>query len=277
MPDLDGEMLGGRIRADDRLKHTKLVMMTSIQQRGAIERMQELGFSAYLVKPVKQSRLMDCLMEVLSSQGTHIVTEYQRRSVARLSPPKTIASKLKILLAEDSVINQKVAINQLRNLGYEADIAANGKEVLEAIARVRYDLILIDCQMPELDGYDTTRQIRQLDNPNCDIAIVAMTANAMKEDRAKCLNAGMDDYLSKPIRKEDLAAKLTEWEETILQKMPLSINLRQKIKDIWILPMQILVKMPAEILMGIEIVRWRKVNCLLPRLQIHCLLRLHPL
>jgi PAS domain S-box-containing protein len=218
MPDLDGEMLGGRIRADDRLKHTKLVMMTSIQQRGAIKRMQELGFSAYLVKPVKQSRLMDCLMEVLSSQGTHLVTEYQRRSVPRLSPPKAIASKLKILLAEDSVINQKVAINQLRNLGYEADIAANGKEVLEAIARVKYDLILMDCQMPELDGYDTTRQIRQLDNSNCDIAIVAMTANAMKEDRAKCLNAGMDDYLSKPIRKDDLAVKLAEWEETILQK-----------------------------------------------------------
>ncbi len=219
MPDIDGEMLGRQIREDDRLKQTKLIMMTSLQQRGAIQRVQELGFSAYLMKPVKQSRLKDCLMEVISSQGTHLVMEYQRRKP--LSPSHQqipIASKLKILLAEDSPINQKVAINQLKNLGYEADVAANGIEVLEAIARIEYDLILMDCQMPELDGYETTRQIRLLDSASRDIVIVAMTANVMKEDREKCLNVGMNDYLGKPIRKEDLGAKLAEWGITIFER-----------------------------------------------------------
>jgi PAS domain S-box-containing protein len=216
MPDIDGEMLSKQIKTDEKLKHTKLVMMSSLNHRRSFKRMQELGFSAYLMKPVKQSRLIDCLKEVLSSKGEHLVTDRQRQTQLRPLYSTRIASKLKILLAEDSLINQKVAINQLKNIGYEVDVAANGKEVLEAIARLRYDLILMDCQMPELDGYSTTRQIRQMDSPNCDIAIVAMTANAMKEDRARCLNAGMDDYLSKPIRKEDLAAKLKYWERIIL-------------------------------------------------------------
>jgi PAS domain S-box-containing protein len=216
MPDIDGESLGTQIMADERLKHTKLVMMTSLQQRGEIARMQELGFSAYLVKPVKRSRLRSCLMTVLSSQAGELAGD----QMELLNSPRPVRtpSKLKILLAEDSVTNQKVAISQLRNLGYEADVAANGEEVLEAIARIDYDLILMDCQMPELDGYEATRRIRQMDRPKRNITIVAMTANAMKEDRAICLDVGMDDYISKPIRKDDLAAKLAQWQETILQK-----------------------------------------------------------
>jgi CheY-like chemotaxis protein len=224
LPDMDGEMLGRQIKDDDQLKQTKLIiMMSSLQQKGTIQRLQELGFSAYLTKPVKQSRLKDCLMEVISSQGTRLVTEYQRRKP--LSPSRAIASsKLKILLAEDSPINQKVAINQLKNLGYEADVAANGIEVLEAIARIEYDLILMDCQMPELDGYETTRQIRLLDCASREIVIVAMTANVMKEDRERCLNVGMNDYLSKPIRKEDLGDKLAQWEKTIFERNETAIE-----------------------------------------------------
>jgi PAS domain S-box-containing protein len=219
MPDIDGEMLGRQIREDDRLNYTKLVMMTSVQQRGTIQHIQELGFSTYLIKPVKQSRLHECLMEVLSPQATSLVTEFPRKALIATSDRKVaIASNLKILLAEDSPINQKVAINQLKNLGYEADVAANGIEVLEAIARIEYDLILMDCQMPELDGYETTRQIRLLDSASRDIAIVAMTANAMKEDREKCLNVGMNDYLSKPIRKEDLGEKLDLWRKIIFER-----------------------------------------------------------
>jgi PAS domain S-box-containing protein len=214
MPDVDGEMLGEQIKLDDRLKQTKLVMMSSLNNRQSFKHMQELGFSAYLVKPIKASRLMECLVEVLSPQTMPLVKEY--RSEMRSPHPARIASNLKILLAEDSAINQKVAINQLKHIGYEADIAANGQEVLAAISKIRYDLILMDCQMPELDGYSTTRQIRQLDNNTRNITIVAMTANAMKEDRERCLEAGMNDYLSKPIRKEDLAAKLKYWEEIIL-------------------------------------------------------------
>ncbi len=259
MPDVDGEMLGEQIKTDDKLRHTKLVMMSSLNNRRSFKRMQELGFSAYLMKPVKQSRLMDCLKEVLSSKGEHLVTDRQRQTPLRpLHLPKS-ASKLKILLAEDSLINQKVAINQLKNLGYEVDVAANGKEVLEAIARIRYDLILMDCQMPELDGYTTTRRIRQLDNPNCDIAIVAMTANALKEDRARCLNAGMDDYVSKPIRKEDLAAKLKYWERIIL--VGDDVNIAEDLKNVSDIPPTIsqTISTPVELPVDIGI-DWKYLN-----------------
>jgi PAS domain S-box-containing protein len=228
MPDLDGEMLGAQIKADPQYRQIKLVMMASLQQRGAIERLQELGFSAYLLKPIKRSRLQSCLKQLFSNQAA---SDLEERAMPPTRSPKTIekASNLKILLAEDSLTNQKVAVNQLKNLGYKADIAANGKEVLTAIARIDYDLILMDCQMPELDGYEATRQIRQLDPPRSNIAIVAMTANAMKEDRDRCLEVGMNDYLSKPIRKEELAAKLAEWEATILGDVSPS---RDEIEDV---------------------------------------------
>ncbi|WP_019498691.1 PAS domain S-box protein [Pseudanabaena sp. PCC 6802] len=215
MPDMDGETLSAQIKSDPQLQSIELVMMASLQQRGAIEHWRKLGFSAYLLKPVKRSRLQDCLKHLLSDSAA-LVTEDRVKPVARSPQTTRNISNLKILLAEDSLTNQKVAINQLRNLGYKADIAANGQEVLAALDRINYDLILMDCQMPELDGYETTRQIRQLDRPQSNIVIVAMTANAMKEDRVRCLEAGMNDYLSKPIRKEELAAKLAEWETTIL-------------------------------------------------------------
>jgi hypothetical protein len=134
-------------------------------------------------------------------------------------------SKLKILLAEDSLVNQKVAINQLTNLGYSADVAGNGKEVLEMLAHVPYDIILMDCQMPILDGYEASRRVRELEVESKDrkakIIIIALTANAMKEDRDRCLAAGMDDYLSKPIRKEDLGAKLSHWGQILAQTISL--------------------------------------------------------
>ncbi|WP_434683718.1 response regulator [Pseudanabaena minima] len=213
MPDLDGEMLGAKIKADPTLQDIKLIMLTSLNQRGGISRVKEMGFEFYLVKPVKQSRLLDILMEVVSIETN--------RKALPISPliglddiPKKI-SKLKILIAEDSPINQKVALHQLRSFGYDADVAGNGKEVLDLLKHIHYDIILMDCQMPEMDGYETTTAIRQLDSAKSKIVILAMTANAMKEDRDRCLAYGMDDYLSKPIRKEDLAQKLASWERKI--------------------------------------------------------------
>lgn len=214
--DIDGEMLVRQIKADPQLDSIKLIMMTSLNQTREIKRMQALGFSSHLVKPVKQSRLFDCLIEVLFPDRQYLTARDRNSNSSRQLSARQ--SKLKILLAEDNIVNQKVAINQLKNLGYEADIAANGREVLDSIARIQYDLILMDCQMPELDGYATTRKIRQLDSPNKNLAIVAMTANAMKEDREKCLENGMNDYLSKPVRKEELAAKLAYWEQVVLSK-----------------------------------------------------------
>jgi PAS domain S-box-containing protein len=212
MPDLDGEMLGAQIKADPMLKDIKLIMLTSLNQQGSISRVKELGFEFYLVKPVKQLRLLDILMEVFSIVR-HESLALTPSSDFDHAPVKT--SKLKILIAEDSPINQKVALHQLRSFGYDADVAGNGKEVLNLLEHIYYDIILMDCQMPEMDGYEATMAIRQLDSAKRKIVIVAMTANAMKEDRDRCIACGMDDYLSKPIRKEDLAQKLAEWETRI--------------------------------------------------------------
>ncbi|MBD2177656.1 response regulator [Pseudanabaena sp. FACHB-1998] len=216
MPDLDGENLGIQIKADVRLSSTKLIMLTSLNQSNGVNKIKEIGFDEYLVKPIKQSRLLDTLMSVIANARGDL--EYEtfnndRNKKARGTAIQGIkTSKLKILIAEDSPINQKVALHQLRSIGYEADVAGNGKEVLQLLECIDYDIILMDCQMPELDGYETTIAIRNQPSDKSKITIIAMTANAMKEDRDRCINCGMDDYLSKPIRKDDLAQKLLEWE-----------------------------------------------------------------
>ncbi|CAN1212708.1 histidine kinase [Tumidithrix helvetica PCC 7403] len=209
----NAEILGQKITTDPNLKYVKLLLLTSLQDRGSKQQVQEAGFSNYLIAPIKQSELYDRLLETMSSA----------KDISEIEPQKSAApaskvrrSPLKILLAEDNLINQKVAVNLLKISGYHADVAKNGVEVLNMLAQTKYDLILMDCQMPELDGFATTKKIRELDSPDCDIAIVAMTANARQEDREDCLAAGMNDYLSKPIHKAVLTEKLVYWEQIIL-------------------------------------------------------------
>jgi PAS domain S-box-containing protein len=233
MPDIDGEMLGAQIKADPILRDTKLIMLTSLNQQGGINRVRALGFEFYLVKPVKQSRLLDVLMEAVSSNTKHEIFSPDLLEIADYPVIRT--SNLKILIAEDNPTNQKVALHQLRSFGYNADVASNGREALDLLKRIDYNIILMDCQMPEMDGYEATAAIRQLDSDKCNIAIVAMTANAMKEDRDRCIACGMDDYLSKPIRKETLAQKLAEWEtkifaqkETAPAKIEANVSLPEK-------------------------------------------------
>jgi CheY-like chemotaxis protein len=141
-------------------------------------------------------------------------------SQTSLPDASSAPAKMKILLVEDNVVNQKVTLKQLENLGYAADIAANGQEALQMMAQFSYDLVLMDCQMPVLDGYSATQKIRRLEGDTRHTVIIALTANAMKEDRQRCLDAGMDDYLSKPILKEQLAVKLSEWGRAILESQP---------------------------------------------------------
>ena len=207
MPGMDGEELGRAIKADPRLRDVALVMLTSTGQRGDAKRMREAGFAAYLIKPVKQSLLLDCLRTVtgkpVSPQRPPSETIVTRHSVT-----EDRKRRVRILLAEDNIINQKVALRMLKSkLGYRADAVANGAEAIESLARQDYDLVLMDCQMPVMDGYEATRTIRDPSSPvrNHNIPIIAMTANAMKGDREECLAAGMDDYVAKPVRPQELA------------------------------------------------------------------------
>jgi len=231
MPDMDGEMLGQQIKTDPLLANTRLIMMTSVQYRSSAARAKQMGFSAYLVKPVKPSRLLDSLLEVLEELLLPASPPVPAQRTVSSAPgtdgrsqPTTAPemSDLKILLAEDNLVNQKVTLHQLKNLGYVADVAANGQEALELWEQRDYDLILMDCQMPGLDGYMATQEIRQREDGNHPTVIIALTANALKEDRERCLAAGMDDYLSKPVLKPLLAERLTHWRDILQTRKQLS-------------------------------------------------------
>jgi PAS domain S-box-containing protein len=209
MPGMDGEALGQAIVADNRLKTTRLLMMTSIGQQADARRFKEIGFAAYLVKPVRQSDLFDCLVAVLAGDQPQ-----QMRS--QVSPPslqKTPLRNARILLVEDNLTNQEVAIGILQRLGWQADIAANGKEALQALATRPYDLVLMDVQMPEMDGYEAAQRIRDSRSSvlNHRIPVIALTAHAMVGDGEKCLAAGMSDYIAKPIDPQTLAKTIEKW------------------------------------------------------------------
>jgi two-component system sensor histidine kinase/response regulator len=203
MPGMNGEMLGCKIKEDESLHDTLLVLLTSMGKRGDVARLREIGFSAYLNKPLKPSRLYDCLMTVISGRR---VDSSARTIVTRHSIAEERKHKIRILLAEDNPTNQKVALAILDKLGYRVDAVANGLEALKALAKVPYDLVLMDVQMPEMDGFEATQRIRDVTSKvrTHDIPIIAMTAHALKGDREKCLEAGMDDYVSKPVKPQEL-------------------------------------------------------------------------
>jgi CheY-like chemotaxis protein len=188
------------------------VVLTSMCHRLEPDAMRAAGVDAWLVKPVKPSRLFDTVAGVLARAGRRDREPGAGRSQGRLGPDAAKFAEQypgRILIAEDSTVNLILAQKILGRLGYHPGHAGNGLEVLEALGRARYDLVLMDCQMPEMDGYEATRRIRQREAGTGDrIRIVAMTANAMNTDRDACLAAGMDDYLSKPINIDGLRAAL---------------------------------------------------------------------
>ncbi|MCK4602141.1 MAG: response regulator, partial [Phycisphaerae bacterium] len=182
-----------------------LVMLTSTGRRGKAERLERVGFAAYLVKPIKRSLLFDCLRTVVG-RGHEVAASAPRGIVTRHSVAENHRHRVGILLAEDNPVNQVVALRILDRLGYRAHAVANGREVIDALQRSNYDFVLMDCHMPEMDGYEASRAIRggAAGDANSRIPIVAMTANAMTGDREECLAAGMDDYIAKPVRPEEL-------------------------------------------------------------------------
>jgi two-component system sensor histidine kinase/response regulator len=214
MPGMDGLELARQIKAEPALTALPLVMLTSITQRGLEELMQQAGIAAYLTKPVRHSQLFDCLRLVIgTSPPAAMPASWTRRPLIdryRLAQVKAHAQP-RILVAEDNLINQKVAVRLLETLGYRADVAVNGHEVVEAWARIAYAAVLMDCQMPQMDGYEATVVIRQREGSSRHTPIIAMTANAMQGDREKVLAAGMDDYISKPVEVDALATVLRRW------------------------------------------------------------------
>ncbi len=212
MPEMDGESLGKAIKADPELRNTILVMMTSLGRRGDAKLFKSIGFSAYLTKPVKQSQLYDCLATVIGASVSEAGTP-ETGLVTRHSISEARRLKVRILLVEDNPTNQQVALGILGKMGFTADAVGDGKEAIRALETVAYDLVFMDVQMPVMDGFEATAAIRSSRTAaiNPRVPIIAMTAHAMKGDRERCLKAGMDDYIPKPIVPKSLAAVLDKW------------------------------------------------------------------
>ena len=217
MPGMDGMELARRIKADPALSPVRLVLLTSMGRRGEGEEASQSGIEAYLTKPVRQSELYDALVTVMS--GT---TSEGRRLVTLRGLRRQKAGAHRVLVAEDNPVNQKVAARMLENLGYQVDVVADGGEALEAVASTRYGAVLMDVQMPGMDGYRATRRIRDQEERSGRrnmmmglrkrrTPIIAMTANAMQGDRERAIEAGMDDYVSKPVSRKELGAVLGRW------------------------------------------------------------------
>jgi CheY-like chemotaxis protein len=203
MPGMEGGDLARRIRSDVETAGTALILLTSVPKRAEAARMLETGFDAYLTKPVTASALRAAISNVLNERqdpaSSKNTTIFADQTAGRKKRPPC-----KVLVVEDNSTNQKVAARMLQNAGCECDIAADGSKAVEAVTRVHYDLVFMDCQMPLMDGYEATVEIRKREGEQRHTPVVAMTASVLKGDREKCLEAGMDDYICKPIDNADL-------------------------------------------------------------------------
>jgi CheY-like chemotaxis protein len=220
MPDMDGFALARAIRRDPAINDMHLILLTAFDERGQGEEALQSGFSAYLVKPVKRSHLLDAIATVATSKAQPVNRPPSRSKSTgfvprvRLARSDALNAGRLLLLVEDNPANQKLALTQLEKLGYVADAVMNGREAVDAVARgdTDYALILMDVQMPEMDGFAATKAIRRVEmTTGKHIPIVAMTANAMQGDREACLAVGMDDYISKPVNREKLREALERW------------------------------------------------------------------
>jgi signal transduction histidine kinase/DNA-binding response OmpR family regulator len=214
MPGMDGSRLARSIKADDRTAGTLLMLMTSLGRRGDTQELREAGFAGSLVKPVRQSDLFDCLATVLAgSKDSGRATESPAEQAASDRMFDAAGRTIRILLAEDNITNQQVGLGMLKKLGVRADAVANGSEALQSLATIPYDLVLMDVQMPEMDGLEATRRIRDPRSTvlRRDVPIVAMTAHAQQGDRERCLEAGMNDHVTKPISVAALSNAIARW------------------------------------------------------------------
>ncbi|MGE0683835.1 MAG: TIGR03619 family F420-dependent LLM class oxidoreductase [Candidatus Binatia bacterium] len=218
MPDMDGLEVARAIRADTRLASLPLVLFSSVGLRGEAAQARQAGINAYLTKPVRHSQLYQTLA-AMPGRALQKNTPPAPSFVPRHSLTETTAQRRPLLLlVEDNIVNQKLAVRLLEKMGYRADVAANGLEALEAFSRISYAAILMDCLMPEMDGFEATTAIRLREQATgAHVPIIAMTANAMQEDKERCLAVGMDDYIAKPIKPDTLKAIVARWTTMELQ------------------------------------------------------------
>ena len=217
MPDMDGVTLARTIKDDVKQKDIYLVLLTSMGQCGDARQMEKIGFSACLTKPVRQSELFDCLSVVLAGKNMWQAVRFNtRRTISKVRQGST-----RILLVEDNTTNQQVALGILRKFGLRADAVADGSEAIHALETLPYELVLMDVQMPVMDGLEATRQIRNPQSTvrNHQVPIIAMTAHALQGDRELCLEAGMNDYITKPVSFDGLVKVMkalnTYWFEIV--------------------------------------------------------------
>jgi two-component system sensor histidine kinase/response regulator len=207
MPEIDGSQLGRLIREDPTLRSTRVVLLTSSGQPGESSRYSRMGFAAYLLKPVSHGDLVDTLMIVLgAAREDHDAAKRPIVTQHELLAMRARQKRIRVLLAEDNLVNQKVGVKLLEKIGCTAEVAANGREAVRAWESGHFDVILMDCQMPEMDGYEATRQIRARESTSHRTPIIALTAHAMKGADEECRAAGMNDYVTKPIDSEILKA-----------------------------------------------------------------------
>jgi PAS domain S-box-containing protein len=219
MPDMGGLMLAKKIKADALLASTRLILMTSIGRRETEKARKKINVEAFISKPIKQAELRNCIAAVGSGSASRITQGNEdapkkastKKSAAFALANDTAKKQTRILVAEDNPVNREVAVLQLQSFGYSVDTVANGLQAITALSKTDYDLVLMDCQMPEMDGYEATAEIRRREGAKTHTIIIALTANALQGDAEKCLAAGMDDYLSKPIYPEQLHAILEKW------------------------------------------------------------------
>ncbi|GAB4526022.1 MAG: hypothetical protein Fur0018_11060 [Anaerolineales bacterium] len=222
MPGMDGEQTLLAIKRDLQTRDTPVIILTSMGQRGDAARLREQGVAGYLLKPVRQQQLFDALATVLGAA--------RQRTVRPAAQPSTLVTRhtlseqkrkaMRVLLAEDNPVNQKLALILLGKAGYSVDAVQSGAEAIAALQKGPYNLILMDVQMPEMDGLEATRRIRTLEGSTRHTPIIAMTAHAMKGDRERCLDAGMDDYVSKPLNAEELFTKMDKWMQAQAETSP---------------------------------------------------------
>jgi CheY-like chemotaxis protein len=212
MSEVPGLELGRVIKEDSGIAPTRLILLTSIGERGQARAAQEAGFAAFLTKPLRQSALYDCLVAVVDRPAGKPTTPSLPALITRHTLAEARqARRVRLLVADDHEINQAVTVGMLERLGYRADVVANGREAVEAIGRTRYGAVFMDCQMPVMDGYEAASVIRRQEPAGCRLPIIALTADDTETGRERCIAAGMDDFVPKPVNRDRLSDVLHRW------------------------------------------------------------------